>query len=580
MASPPRLVVRQAAPAPWLVERVGSATIARVLAARGIAEPEQLETALTGLLDPALLQGVDAAARLVADWIARDGVIVVIGDYDADGATSTALAVSGLRALGAKQVSFLVPDRVKDGYGLGEAVVARAIAMGAQLLITVDNGTSSVAGVARARAVDVDVLVTDHHLPSTDLPSANVIVNPNIAGNPFPSKALCGVGVMFYVLLALRGLLRSRGCFDAEHPAPNLADWLDLVALGTVADVVPLDGNNRILVRQGLLRMRAGRARPGLQALIQIARRQAPRLTAADLAFAVAPRLNAAGRLADMTIGVRCLLAETASEAQMLAQALDGINVERRALSDAMTQQALGLLEDALQTGPRAVCLFAEQWHEGVIGIVAGRVREVANLPAFAFAVAQDGETGQAVLKGSGRSVAGVNLRDVLYDIDRTHPGLLLRFGGHAMAAGVTLTLARLRPFQAALDAAVRTLHGVAMPEQGIEFDGALDDDALSLQTAHLLEQYGPWGSGFPEARFSDEFVVVHVRTLTQRFFRLVLRRGERLLEATCNSPAPAVGVRCGALYGLNINRYRDNETLQLQIEQWWPLAQVQRTTA
>ena len=573
MASPPLLRVRSATPSPWLIERVGSETVARVLAARGIAEPAQLETSLTGLLDPALLQGVDAAARLIADWIARDGVIVVIGDYDADGATSTALAVSGLRALGAKQVSFLVPDRVKDGYGLGEAVVERAIAMGAQLLITVDNGTSSVAGVARARAVEVDVLVTDHHLPSSDLPSANVIVNPNIAGNSFPSKALCGVGVMFYVLLALRSLLRSRGCFDAERPAPNLADWLDLVALGTVADVVPLDGNNRILVHQGLQRMRAGRARPGLQALIQIAKRQVSRLTAADLAFAIAPRLNAAGRLADMSIGVRCLLAQTLPEAQALAQALDGINVERRALSDAMTQQALGLLEDALQARPRAVCLFAEQWHEGVIGIVAGRVREVANLPAFAFAVAQDPDTGQAVLKGSGRSVAGVNLRDVLYDIDRTHPGLLLRFGGHAMAAGVTLTLARLRPFQAALDAAVRDLHGVTMPEQGVEFDGALADDALSLQTAHLLEQFGPWGSGFPVARFSDEFVVVHVRALTPRFFRLVLRRGERLLEATCSGPAPAVGLQFGALYRLNINRYRDNETLQLQIEQWWPVA-------
>ena len=575
MTLPPVLRVRQAVPQPWLLERVGSTTVARVLAARGVVEPAQLESSLTGLLDPTLLDGVHAAAELIADWIARDGVIVVIGDYDADGATSTALAVSGLRALGAKHVQFLVPDRIKDGYGLGEAVVERAIAMGAQLLITVDNGTSSIAGVARARAVNVDVLVTDHHLPSTALPQANVIVNPNILGNLFPSKSLCGVGVMFYVLLALRALLRDRSCFNAERPAPNLADWLDLVALGTVADVVPLDTNNRILVHQGLQRMRAGRARPGLQALIQIARRQAPGLNENDLAFALAPRLNAAGRLADMTIGVRCLLAESASEAQALAQALDGINVERRALSESMTQHALGLLEDALQAQPRAVCLFAEQWHEGVIGIVAGRVREVANLPAFAFAVAQDGDTGQAVLKGSGRSIAGVNLRDVLYDIDRTHPGLLLRFGGHAMAAGVTLTLARLRPFQAALDAAVRALQGAVVADQGIEFDGSLDDEALTLGTAHVLERYGPWGSGFPQARFSDEFVVVHVRALTQKFFRLVLRRGERLLEATCNSPAPDVGARCGLLYGLNVNRYRDNETLQLQIERWWHVASV-----
>jgi single-stranded-DNA-specific exonuclease len=433
--------VRSAEPAPALVSTVGSEVVARVLAARGIQAPDALDRSLSRLLPPDSLEGVEAAAELLARHIDAGSHICVVGDYDADGATSTALAISGLRALGATNTSFLVPDRVRDGYGLGTTLAERAAATGAQLLVTVDNGIASIEGVALARAAGVDVLVTDHHLPPPRLPDANVIVNPNLDGSRFGSRALCGVGVMFYVLLGLRALLRARG--RLEGAGPNLADWLDLVALGTVADVVPLDANNRVLVQQGLLRIRAGRARPGVQALLKVARRDVARLGETDLAFAIAPRLNAAGRLADMGVGVRCLLAETQAEADALATTLNAINVERRALSERMTAEALLLVEEALRDDAAAaaelgdaarrtrcaVCLHDAQWHEGVIGIVAGRVRESTGLPSFAFANAVDGSTGQPVLKGSGRSIDGVNLRDVLVEIDRSHPGLLLRFG-------------------------------------------------------------------------------------------------------------------------------------------------------
>jgi single-stranded-DNA-specific exonuclease len=576
--------VRSAEPAPALVSTVGSEVVARVLAARGIQAPDALDRSLSRLLPPDSLEGVEAAAELLARHIDAGSHICVVGDYDADGATSTALAISGLRALGATNTSFLVPDRVRDGYGLGTTLAERAAATGAQLLVTVDNGIASIEGVALARAAGVDVLVTDHHLPPPTLPDANVIVNPNLDGSRFGSRALCGVGVMFYVLLGLRALLRARG--RLEGAGPNLADWLDLVALGTVADVVPLDANNRVLVQQGLLRIRAGRARPGVQALLKVARRDVARLGETDLAFAIAPRLNAAGRLADMGVGVRCLLAETQAEADALATTLNAINVERRALSERMTAEALLLVEEALRDDAAAaaelgdaarrtrcaVCLHDAQWHEGVIGIVAGRVRESTGLPSFAFANAVDGSTGQPVLKGSGRSIDGVNLRDVLVEIDRSHPGLLLRFGGHAMAAGVTITLPRLRPFRAALEATIARLLGDARPEHAVDSDGSLPAHALLLDTALALEAAGPWGSGFPPARFHDVFDVVHVRRLAPGFTKLVVRRDERMFEALCNGATPAIGERCTLLYGLGVNRFRDAVTLQLQVDRWWPV--------
>ena len=598
----PRVRVRQAEVPPALAAAVESEIVARVLASRGAAGPEDLDRSLARLLPPASLEGVDAAAELLARHIDEGSHICVVGDYDADGATSTALAISGLRALGANNTSFLVPDRVRDGYGLGVTLAERAAASGARLLVTVDNGIASVDGVALARAAGIDVLVTDHHLPPAVLPDANVIVNPNLAGSGFASRALCGVGVMFYVLLGLRAQLRARGRLPGtDGTGPNLGDWLDLVALGTVADVVPLDANNRVLVQQGLLRMRAGRARPGVRALLKVARREPSQLSETDLAFAVAPRLNAAGRLADMSVGVRCLLAETQAEADELAALLNAINVERRALSERMTAEALLLVDEALRgdaeaarrpgdplrmtaedagsgagpaqagSGRCVVCLHDTKWHEGVIGIVAGRVRESTGLPSFAFANATDGVTGQAVLKGSGRSIDGVNLRDALVEMDRTHPGLLLRFGGHAMAAGVTITLPRLRPFGAALEATVARLLGDVRPEHSVESDGGLPAHALQLETALALEQLGPWGNGFPPARFHDDFLVVHVRRLAPGFAKLVLRRDERLFEGLCNGATPAIGAHCTLLYGLGVNRFRDAVSLQLQVDRWWP---------
>ena len=568
----PTLLIRAATPTPALRDAVDSAVLARVLAARGVVDPAQLQLDLERLIDPALLDGAADAAELLEEILRAGAGICVVGDYDADGATSTTLAVHGLRAFGAARVDFLVPDRVRDGYGLSEALADRAAATGARCLLTVDNGTSSIAGVARARALGMTVIVTDHHLPGAELPAADAIVNPNLPGAQFPSRSLAGVGVMFYLLLALRTRLRANDWFQAR-PLPNLADYLDLVALGTIADVVPLDTNNRILVHQGLQRIRAGRARPGIAALLAIARRDAEHLDEIDVGFAVAPRLNAAGRLADMTVGVRCLLSDSAAEAARLAAALDAINADRRTLSRDMIDHALTLLDDALLASPFGVCLFDATWHEGIVGIVAGRVREVAGVPSFAFAPAGSGQdtTGPQLLRGSGRSIPGINLRDLLYGIDRQHPGLLLRFGGHAMAAGVTLTPARLQPFRHAFSTAVNAALAGVLPTHVVESDGELSDAQLSIATARRIASLGPWGSAFPEPRFHGDFAVVHTRVLTDRFFRMALQRGDRLIEAVTNVPAPPRGSRIGAVYRLALNRYRGAEQLQLVVEQHWP---------
>lgn len=567
-APAPVVVPRETQPNAALIEALGSELAARVIAGRGIASAAELDYALDGLLPADRLGGTAAAAVLLARAIEQDWAITIVGDYDADGATSTALAVVGLRECGARDVRYLVPDRVRDGYGLSTGLAERVADGGARLLVTVDNGIGSAAGVARARELGLEVLVTDHHLPSTTLPPATVIVNPNLPDEAFPSKCLAGVGVMFYVLLALRAHLRVLGRFAGT--GPNFADLLDLVALGTVADVVPLDRNNRLLVHQGLRRIRAGRARPGVRALLRAARRDAAHLVERDVGFGVAPRLNAAGRLADMTTGVRCLLATTDAEADALAAELDAINRERRALTERMTRQAHALLDEAAVTADHAVCLYREDWHEGVVGIVAGRVRELVDAPAFAFAPGLDALTGQPVLKGSGRSVPEVNLRDVLVDIDREHPGLLLRFGGHAMAAGATLTPARLRPFSQALRARVAALRGERSGVLEIPTDGPLADSELVLATARRLRELGPFGSGFPEPTFHGEFAVVSVRRLASDFHRLVLRAEQRLVAAVVSGSAPAVGARHTFVYGLDIDRFRGDETLQLRIERWW----------
>ena len=566
----PEVRLRPGAPTAELRRAVQSDVVAHVLAARGITDSAQLRLDLDRLIPPDQLDGVGEAAALLEAALRAGANICVVGDYDADGATSATLAVHGLRALGATQVDFLIPDRALDGYGLSVALAERAAATGAGVLVTVDNGTSSIDGIARARDLGMTVIVTDHHLPGEQLPDAHAIVNPNLPGAQFSSRTLAGVGVVFYLLTALRARLRATNWF-ATRAAPNLADYLDLVALGTIADVVPLDGNNRILVHQGLQRIRAGRARPGIAALIDIAKRKAATLTEIDIGFAIAPRLNAAGRLSDMTIGVRCLLSDTEAEAASLSATLNTINADRKTLSRDMVDDALALLDDALAESPFGVCLFDAAWHEGIVGIVAGRVREVARTPAFAFALAGSVAGDQQLLRGSGRSIPGINLRDLLYAIDRQHPGLLLRFGGHAMAAGVTLTPARLAPFRHAFCSAVREALAGTEPVHVVESDGRLNDSELSVAMAQRIASLGPWGSGFPEPRFHDEFDVVHVRALTDRFFRLTLRRGERFVEAVTNILPPARGARVGVLYRLAINRYRGDEQLQLDIEQHWP---------
>ena len=574
----PEVRVRAASPTAALRRAVQSEVLARVLAARGVVDPAQLQLDLDRLIPPEQLDGATAAAILLEHALRGGAGICVVGDYDADGATSATLAVHGLRALGAGAVDFLIPDRARDGYGLSEALAERAAATGARFLVTVDNGTSSIAGVARACALGMTVIVTDHHLPGAELPAADAIVNPNLPGATFPSRALAGVGIVFYLLLALRARLRSSGWFETR-PAPNLGDYLDLVALGTIADVVPLDTNNRILVRQGLQRIRAGRARPGIAALLAIAKRQPEFVDEIDIGFAVAPRLNAAGRLADMTVGVRCLLSESRAEGDALALALNAMNSDRQVLSRDMVDRALTLLDDALVASPFGVCLFDAGWHEGIVGIVAGRVREVARTPTFAFAPARsaslpdpDGVEQSQLLRGSGRSIPGINLRDLLYAIDREFPGLLLRFGGHAMAAGVTLTAARLGPFRRAFSTAVHSALAGALPAHVVDSDGTLADADLSIEMAQRIAAFGPWGSAFPEPRFHDQFEVVHVRALTDRFFRLVLRRGERLVDAVTNLAPPARGSRVGVLYRLAVNRYRRDAQLQLTVEQHWPV--------
>ncbi len=536
----------------------------RVYAARGVGAADQLALELRQLLPPAGLLGIEAAAALLAEAIAKGQRIVIAGDYDADGATATAVAVLGLRALGAAAVDYVVPNRFTMGYGLSPALAEMALARGAQLLVTVDNGIASLAGVDVANAAGLPVLVTDHHLAGEQLPAAAAIVNPNQPGCSFSSKHLAGVGVMFYVLLALRARLRGAGHF-AARPEPNLAELLDLVALGTVADVVRLDHNNRILVAQGLARIRAGRARPGLQALLQAAGRPAAHLGAADLAFVLGPRLNAAGRLEDMTVGIECLLAESADAARSLAAQLDTLNRERRELETQMRDEALELAADNRAVG---VCLFHPEWHEGVVGLVASRVKDQLHRPVFAFARAAEA----GMLKGSGRSIRGLHLRDALVAVDAHNPGLIVRFGGHAMAAGLSLPEAALAEFSTAFDAECRAGLDADSLQEVLETDGELLDGELGLDTAQALEKAGPWGQGFPEPRFEGCFEVLESRVLgvdgRHVKYRLELESGGQV-EAIHFGGAEQLA-ECGELvyliYSLGVNRYRGAESLEMRV--------------
>ncbi len=549
----------------------------RVYLARGIRGHDDLDLSLKRLPSPWLLQGMEVMVDRLLDAIRQQKSILVVADYDADGATACAVAILGLRALGARRVDFIVPDRFRDGYGLTPSLVRAAMAQKPQLLLTVDNGIASIAGVAEAKAAGLEVLITDHHLPGEQLPGADAIVNPNVSGDGFPGKALSGVGVMFYVLTALRSKMREQGEFERlGFPEPNLAELLDLVALGAVADVVPLDSINRILVHQGLQRMRAGRARPGIRALIEVAGRQSEYLSAADLGFAVGPRLNAAGRLEDMSLGIRCLLADDSAQAMQLAVRLDTLNRERREIEARMKDDALLLLaaEEWRTDQSNGVCLFDESWHEGVIGILASRIRERLSRPVIAFAPGEDG-----LLKGSARSIPGLHIRDLLSEVDAYFPGLILRYGGHAMAAGLTLERTHFDRFVQAFDEhASRHLAQLVMEDQ-IHTDGALEAGDFSLELARSLRLGGPWGQGFPEPLFHGDFQVASARIVGEKHLKLQVKGAgiDKPLDAIAFFPDnPAEWLSCSQIrlaYQLEINEFRGLRQLQLNVDYMEPLS-------
>ena len=542
------------------------ALMRRLYASRG--DPEPPPSGLGELLPAAAMRDMDRASALLADCIDGRGRIVVVGDFDADGATGSAVAILGLRALGAAAVEHMTPSRFKHGYGLSPAVVDAAVECKPDLLITVDNGIGSIAGVEHAAAHGIPVLVTDHHLPGARLPEAAAIVNPNQPGCPFPSKHIAGVGVLFYLLAATRAELRRRGRFAAGQE-PNLAQLLDLVALGTVADVVTLDRNNRILVEQGLRRIRAGCCRPGLRALLEIAGCRLERVTARDLGFAAGPRLNAAGRLDDMSLGVECLITDDPVRAMTLARQLHGLNGERRDIEFSMREQAETLVERLVtESGalPAALCLCGDDWHQGVIGVVAARVRERWHRPVIAFADGGDG-----MLRGSARSVDGLHIRDLIDAVDKRHPGLIERFGGHAMAAGLTVAREALDAFRTAFVAEIQRELGAVPPVRELLSDGELSAPMLNLETAEALRLAGPWGKGFAEPLFDGVFDVSEVRVAAERHLKLRIRAGDgRPIEAIGFNLAEqrgAVGQRMHLAYRLDVNDYRGLRAPQLIVE-------------
>ena len=546
----------------------------RVYASRGVQNPADLALTLDQLTPPTSLKGIQEAAELLADAIEGEARVLIVGDFDADGATSCAMAVSVLRQMGLSEVAYLVPNRFEFGYGLTPEIVEMAARQAPDLLITVDNGISSIEGVAAAQGLGISVLITDHHLPGNTLPTADVIVNPNQPGCAFPSKSLAGVGVMFYVLTALRATLRQRNWFaDRGIEPPNLGDALDLVALGTVADVVPLDHNNRILVAAGLARIRSGRARPGIEALFEVAGRDHRAATAGDLGFVVGPRLNAAGRLDDMSIGIECLLSESTQTARQHAQALHNLNRERRDIEQSMQQDALAKLEALDLSGgqlPYAMTLYDPSWHQGVIGILASRIRERVYRPTLVFADADEG-----MLKGSGRSIAGLHLRDVLDQVATRHPGLLEKFGGHAMAAGLSLAKADLDTFREALNSVVAETLSHQSPERIQDSDGALAAGEMNVELAEQLSAGGPWGQQFPEPLFDGRFSVKRHRIVGEKHLKLSLESDGKEIEAIAFNvdaeqwlaqPLESIG----ALYRLDINDYRGDRTVQLVIDSFW----------
>ena len=547
--------------------------LARIYAARKISDRRQLEKGLQQLHPTDNIKGMTDAVALLAQAVEAGRRMLIVGDFDADGATSSAVAVNALRAMGAGHVDFLVPNRFEYGYGLTPEIVAVAAQKAPDVIVTVDNGIASIAGVAAAKALGLTVIVTDHHLPGQQLPAADAIVNPNQPGCDFPSKHLAGVGVIFYVMLALRAALRDSGWFDrrSQEP-PNLAQLLDLVALGTVADVVPLDHTNRILVAQGLARIRRGVCNEGIRALFEVAGRNREQAVASDLGFVVGPRLNAAGRLEDMSIGIRCLLSDQRAEAMGLAQQLDRLNRERRTIEDGMREQAMAHLEQLqMDDGaglPTGLCLFDQDWHQGVIGILASRIKERFHRPVIAFAQVSDDE-----VKGSARSVSGFHIRDGLDAVATRNPGLITKFGGHAMAAGLSLKLDRLEEFQAAFDEeACRHLSDEDLQEV-IYSDGQLASHELSMELAEQLRHGGPWGQGFPEPLFDGEFVVVQRRIVGERHLKLLLQTPDRTRHVdaiafnTVDSDWPTQVEQVRVAYQLDVNEFRGERNVQLLVQ-------------
>jgi single-stranded-DNA-specific exonuclease len=542
--------------------------LTRLYAARGVLSEAELDKSLARLIPFQQLKGIEAAVDLLVTALEQRQRILIVGDFDADGATASTVGTLGLRLLGAAHVDYLVPNRFDYGYGLTPEIVAVALERQPQLLITVDNGISSVEGVAAAKKAGLNVLVTDHHLPGDELPMADAIVNPNQPGCTFPSKALAGVGVIFYVLMALRARLRELGWYTSK-PQPNIGELLDLVALGSVADVVPLDANNRILVHQGLERIRAGRVRPGIKAILEVAKRDHARITSTDLGFIVGPRLNAAGRLDDMSLGIECLLTDDAALAREMAAQLDGMNQDRKSIEQGMQREALAQLKDLpVESMPFGLCLFDPEWHQGVIGILASRMKERYFRPTIAFADAGDG-----LLKGSGRSVQGFHIRDALSVVAAQHPNLITKYGGHAMAAGLTLPEANFPLFAEAFDGEVRRQLRDEDLTGRLLSDGTLAVEEFHLELARALRHAGPWGQHFPEPLFHGVFQLVEQRVVGERHLKVVLRSecGSVKLDGIAFGidrevwPNPTIKW-VEVAYKLDVNEFRGNETVQLMI--------------
>ncbi|MEO6972277.1 MAG: single-stranded-DNA-specific exonuclease RecJ [Rhodoferax sp.] len=557
---PPRVV--------WALEQAGvHPLLARLYAARGVHGPDELDNGLARLLPPDGLTGSHEAAALLADAIAADKRLCIVADYDCDGATACAVGVRGLRLLGARHVSYIVPDRVIDGYGLTPPIARRVKESGADVLITVDNGIASVEGVATAKALGLQVLVTDHHLPGAELPQADVIVNPNQPGCTFESKSIAGVGVMFYVLLALRSELRRRGVFNAQEQ-PRLDALLPLVALGTVADVVRLDPNNRRLVAQGLKRVRAGALSPGLASLFTASGRVARTATTFDFGFALGPRINAAGRLADMTLGIECLLTDDAARADELARLLDGINRERREIEGDMREQAMLVAESLFEEGaepPPAICVFDPDFHEGVVGIVASRIKDKLHRPAFVFATSK--APGKAYeLKGSGRSIAGFHLRDALDLVAKRHPGVLLRFGGHAMAAGCTIAAEQFGVFEQALAEVARQWLDTATLTRRLDTDGPLQPEYRRADLVDTLHRE-VWGQGFAAPTFSEEVEVISQRLVGEKHLALKLKHQGQLVDGIWFGHTAMLPARVKLAFRLEVDEWQGARRVRFLVE-------------